>query len=65
MLQWKLFNGIALGLTETNTNSRMQLPITFTIIYYNNEKMGPLKSDHIKWLITLTMITAFTVEVLN
>ena len=31
--------------------------MTLTVINYNNEQMGTIKSDHIKWLITLTMIT--------
>jgi hypothetical protein len=30
--------------------------MTFTVIYYINDQMGPMKSDHIMQLITLTVI---------
>ncbi len=58
MLYWKLLNVIALGQTKSdNINWLFKLTMTFTVIYYNNEHIGPMKSDHIKWIITLSLIT--------
>ena len=48
-IQWKLLNVITLGQTKTD-NIMQMITITFTVTYYNNERMGRMKSDHIKRL---------------